>query len=119
MLIHVDDVNDNFPIFEQLEYLRVVPERATDFQPSLVIEVPIDQFYYDVDLVIASSFRQVIVMVLARAAARSSTPFTPLTPTPPSLRSTPLQARLICMNIVDAAQAGHLLSLVHRADSPN
>lgn len=42
VVIRVEDVNDNYPQFEQNEYLRVVQELATEFQPTLIIQVGVD-----------------------------------------------------------------------------
>lgn len=39
VVIMIEDVNDNYPVFEQNEYLRVVQELATEFQPTLIIQV--------------------------------------------------------------------------------
>ena len=36
--IHVVDVNDNFPLFELEEYLRIVKESALEFEPPLTIQ---------------------------------------------------------------------------------
>lgn len=36
--IRVQDVNDNYPIFDQDEYLRVVEEQAMDFDVPLIIQ---------------------------------------------------------------------------------
>ena len=35
--LHVTDVNDNYPAFEQEEYVRVVQELAEELQPALVV----------------------------------------------------------------------------------
>lgn len=37
ILIEVEDVNDNEPIFEQKEYSRTVREEATSFEPQLFV----------------------------------------------------------------------------------
>ena len=37
--IRLQDVNDNYPVFEKKQYRRVIEEEATEFRPTFFIKV--------------------------------------------------------------------------------
>ena len=39
MIINIEDVNDNPPIFEQTQYRQHIPNNAVGFEPPLIIKV--------------------------------------------------------------------------------
>ena len=39
VIINIEDVNDNPPIFEQTQYRRHIPNNAVGFEPPLIIKV--------------------------------------------------------------------------------